>query len=193
MTLNTAGNRESNTNRAILQANDIALADGLSHGDTNAATGLFNLYFERLFSMVFYSVGKDRETAEDITQDTFISALQAAKKYRGNSSVYTWLVGIANHKIADYYRRLTKERKYINNTFSPPTAEPQNFDDIVDRALETLPYQYRQVLILKYVEDMRVAEIAYVMNKTEKSVEALLMRGRKALKENVQTARDKTK
>lgn len=165
------------------QAYEAELIAGLRRGDTYATTRVFNLYFDRLYSMVFYAVGKDREVAEDITQETFVSAFKAARKFRANSSLYTWLAGIANHKVADYFRHLNKERKHIKSLSASPVFLSPETDSGIDKILDTFPVVYRQVLLLKYVEDMSVAEISQVMRKTEKSIEGLLARARKMLRD----------
>ena len=111
------------------------LAVRLKQGDPNAGAEVFHAYFNRLYSLVYYCVDRDHSTAEDITQETFLSALKSAKKYSGRSSIYTWLVGIANHKIADYYRRLESERKYLNQTILTPPAGQEDTSDGFERML----------------------------------------------------------
>jgi RNA polymerase sigma-70 factor, ECF subfamily len=165
--------------------NEIDLISRLHTGDPKAGAQLFNTYFHRLYSLVFYSVSKDHSVAEDITQETFLSALKAADKFAGKSNLYTWLVGIANHKIADYYRHLENERKHINQVINANTEDihtNNSLDIDIENILANLPVHYRQVLLLKYVEEMPVVEISKVMKRTPKSIEGLLSRARNELK-----------
>ncbi len=169
-----------------LQADEAELVARLRAHDPKATEEVFHAHFDRLFSLVYHSVDKNRSIAEDITQDTFISALKAIRDFRSNSSLYTWLAGIANHKIADYYRRLEKERKNAPKILiNQVQKEEIDIHDKIslEKALSNLPIEYRQVLILKYVEDMSVADISKVMKRSVKSIEGLLARSRKALRE----------
>ena len=177
------------------------LAAKISSGEADAFNQLFHLYFDRLYSLVFHEIGRDSTIAEDIVQETFLSALKSAKNFKGNSQVYTWLVGIAHHKIADYYRHAKRERG--NTSLSQDDPPPQiaelaanepsaanlvesaELKLMVEQALQNLPLNYRQVLLLKYIEDLPVHEICRIMNRSPKSIEGLLARARKALKENI--------
>jgi len=172
--------------------------------DRNVGEELFNLYFDRLYTLIFNSVGRDKAVAEDITQDTFLSVLRSLKSFDGKSQLYTWIVGIARHKIADYYRTVKKERE--QTAYRLGNSDPGIIDNdvpaidalesietgvTVRKALSDLDPKYQQVLLLKYVEDMSVVEISQIMGRSPKSVEGLLTRARNALKKTlIQLARD---
>ena len=159
------------------------------------------MYFDRLYSFVFHSVNRDHATAEDIVQNIFVSALRSAKLFKGNSKIYTWLASIAHKKITDYYRRERKEGPHniglINDAptnfqsiahNSHPTSdipEPDEMGDAIAKALSSLPLDYKQVLLFKYVEEMTVLEISQVMRRSPKSIEGLLTRARRLLKESL--------
>ena len=180
------------------QANEAELVEKLGHGDLTAMEQLFNTYFDRLYSLVFHEVGRDQAVAEDVTQETFLSALNSIGKFHGQSKLYTWLCSIAHHKIADFYRRQERERRYGRQALSTRAIEPEQIPDselpvpsmieseetrhTVEQALLSLPLEYRQVLILKHVEEMPVLEISQIMQRSPKSVEGLLARARKALR-----------
>src|SRR5512138_546146 len=102
---------------------EAVLAAKISAGEADAFNELFLIYFDRLYSLVFHEIGRDQTIAEDIVQETFLSALKSAKNFKGNSQVYTWLVGIAHHKIADYYRHLKRERGNTSLSQDDPPSE----------------------------------------------------------------------
>jgi RNA polymerase sigma-70 factor, ECF subfamily len=178
---------------------DIELIKKLHSGDKEAIEVVFNNNFERLYLFVFYEVGQNQNLAEDVVQDTFISAIKSATKFKGNSGIFTWLVGIAHHKIADQYRRTKREQKYDNmrpdGTYHDPfdlaidktpganIAESAENRILVEQALNSLPSDYREVIIFKYVEDFTVEEISKILNRSPKSIEGVLSRARKSLKE----------
>jgi len=179
------------------RANEAELVERLRNGDPTAMEQLFNTYFDRLYSLVFHEVGRDQAVAEDVTQEIFLNALTSIGKFRGQSKLYTWLCSIAHHKIADFYRRQERERKYSKQASGaigpeqiadtgrpvPSMTESEETRHAVEQALLKLPLDYRQVLILKYVEEMSVREISQIVQRSPKSVEGLLARARKALRD----------
>jgi RNA polymerase sigma-70 factor (ECF subfamily) len=176
---------------------DADMLKRLHDGDRTAMAELYDRYFDRLFSLVFNQVDRNRDIAEDIVQETFLAALKSAKGFKGRSSAYTWLCSIAYHKVADHYRRQSRERKRmvsgidvdtVDDTENPgrqpqpdSLIESSETRQVVNEALAKLPWDYRQVLILKYVEEMSVLEIGQIMDRSPKSIEGLLTRSRKAL------------
>jgi RNA polymerase sigma-70 factor, ECF subfamily len=177
------------------------LATRLRAGDMEAIEELFYAYFERLFSFIYQDVGKNRLIAEDILQDTFLNAIKSARNFKGNSHVYTWLVGIAHHKISDYYRRIKREHRHLtlsyddysedlfrvseNSAYTENIVESTEAKLVVEQVLQKLPLHYRQVLLLKYIEDLPMADISRILNRSVKSVDGLLHQARKAFKYNL--------
>jgi len=176
---------------------DADMLKRLHDGDRTAMAELYDRYFDRVYSLVFNQVDRNRDVAEDIVQETFLAALKSAKGFKGRSSAYTWLCSIAYHKVADHYRRQSRERKRMVSGVDVDTVDdsenpgrqPQpdsliesaETRQVVNEALSKLPWDYRQVLILKYVEELSVQEISQIMDRSPKSIEGLLTRSRKAL------------
>ena len=176
---------------------DADMLKRLHDGDRTAMAELYDRYFDRVYSLVFNQVDRNRDVAEDIVQETFLAALKSAKGFKGRSSAYTWLCSIAYHKVADHYRRQSRERKRMVSGVDVDTVDdsenpgrqPQpdsliesaETRQVVNEALSNLPWDYRQVLILKYVEELSVQEISQIMDRSPKSIEGLLTRSRKAL------------
>ncbi len=177
------------------------MAKRLQSGDPKAIETLYINYFDRLYAFILHSVKRDQAAAEDIVQNVFVSALRSAKGFKGESKLYTWLAGIAHHKTTDHYRREQRELYHNNDLINDAPVEMQSIADnsqsiadkldstelglVVAKALSALPPDYRQVLLLKYVEGMTVLEISQVMNRSLKSIDGLLTRARKLLKENL--------
>jgi RNA polymerase sigma-70 factor, ECF subfamily len=185
---------------------DADMLKRLQGGDRTAMAELYDRYFDRLYSLVFNQVDRNRDIAEDIVQETFLAALKSAKGFKGRSSAYTWLCSIAYHKVADHYRRQSRERKRmvsgidvdtVDDTENPgrqpqpdSLIESAETRQVVNEALAKLPWDYRQVLILKYVEEMSVLEIGQIMDRSPKSIEGLLTRSRKALQTHLSGLRE---
>jgi len=187
--------------RAGRNSEDAELINRLGRGEPEAAVALYDAYFDRIYALVFNQVARNREAAQDIVQETFLAALKSAGRFNGRSMAYTWLYSIATKKVADFYRRqkrvskhqvesadgnLDLERLSDSKQSSPGVLEfgdeCREECDAVRQALSGLPLHYRQVLILKYVEEIPVLEISQIMERSPKSVEGLLTRARKELR-----------
>jgi RNA polymerase sigma-70 factor (ECF subfamily) len=174
------------------------VVDKLRHADPAAVEYLYDTYFDRIYAFVFRLVDRDQAAAEDVVQETFLAALRSQKSFRGDSSLYTWLCSIAYRKVADLQRRSYREQRKRQVSLDidgrdpewlgragpsvPDVTESVENRDLIQKAMSELPADYRQVLILKYVEEMSVAEICRVMGRSPKSVEGLLTRARRALR-----------
>jgi RNA polymerase sigma-70 factor (ECF subfamily) len=165
---------------------------------------LYADYRERLLHFVMSKVGVDSHAAEDIVQEAFTAALMSFAGFQFRSSPYTWLCSIAQHKIADYYRRqyscdhaesLSLDELAAEDEPDDPTAtsierwlEAQETRDVVQRALRRLPPMYSEVLRLKYFAGLSVNEISHKIGRTPKAVEGLLARARRTLSQSLSEA-----
>lgn len=184
------------------QSYEAKLVEKLSSGDSAAMEEFYNIYRSRLYTLVLEQVDRDQAIAEDLVQETFLAALGSLDKFRGDSQLYTWLRSIALHKINDFYRRKVREPRPKESSpdfdamkqleqigdDEPATLTVMEFEEIrqsVRQALEGLPQDYQAVLVLKYLEEMPVLEISQIMGRSPKSVEGLLSRARKAMRDNL--------
>jgi RNA polymerase sigma-70 factor (ECF subfamily) len=184
------------------QSYETQLVEKLRSGDSTAMEEFYNIYRNRLYTLVFEQVDRDEAVAEDLVQETFLAALGSLDKFRGDSQLYTWLRSIAFHKINDFYRRRAREPKpqesfpdfdameQLEQTGNdePTTLTVMEFEEIrqsVRQVLGSLPHDYQKVLVMKYLQEMPVLEISQVMGRSPKSVEGLLSRARKAMRDNL--------
>jgi len=116
----------------------------------------------------------------------------------GDSQLYTWLCSIAFHKMSDFCRRQARAIKPVALPSSIDAMEPGQIEDtepiacsameseetrrMFEQAMDSLPRDYRKVLVFKYIQRMPVLEISQLMDRSPKSVEGLLSRARKALR-----------
>ncbi len=166
----------------------LQLASRLMQGDPAAVIELVERYADGLYRFVYNQVGSVQD-AEDIVQDTFIAALRAIQRFRGESRLRTWLFSIAMHKMADQQReagrRLATIPHEMLSVLQEPNPQPEQvleeieLHQMVRQALLKLPLHYRTALILKYVEDMSVNEISQIMHRSQKSIESVLVRARR--------------
>jgi RNA polymerase sigma-70 factor (ECF subfamily) len=129
------------------------------------------------------------EVIEDILQEILLAAWQALPTYRGDSSLQSWILGIARHKIDDYYRKRIREdgaSEDEEDSATEPAMAPnleQQLDSAaqqekVQQTLSSLPETYGLALIWRYRDEKSVREMAQLTGKTEKAMERLLARAR---------------
>jgi RNA polymerase sigma-70 factor (ECF subfamily) len=190
------------------QSYETKLVEQLRSGDSAAMEEFYTAYRSRLYSLILEQVDRDEAVAEDLVQDVFLAALASLDKFRGDSQLYTWLRSIAFHKINDYYRHQARrpEPKKSPHDFdvteleqigdNQPAAstqmESEEARQSVHQALADLPQDYQEVLVLKYLKDMPVLAISQIMGRSPKSVEGLLSRARKAMRDNLESSNHKS-
>jgi RNA polymerase sigma-70 factor (ECF subfamily) len=128
------------------------------------------------------------EVIEDVLQETLLAAWQALPTYRGDSSLQSWILGIARHKIDDYYRRRIREESMSEEDDSAPEPATvplleQQLDSVaqqekVQKILFSLPETYALALIWRYRDERSVRDMAQLSGKSEKAMERLLARAR---------------
>lgn len=139
-----------------------------------------NLYSDSLYSWAFYKTS-DKETAEDLVQETFLAAYQNFEKFGNKSEAKTWLFSILKNKIADHFRKSFRNSENatvsFNNFFDrngdwiieqrPQNWEPEeghlldNFDfqETLRNCLDKLPEQWNSSVTLKFMEEKESNEI----------------------------------
>ena len=126
--------------------------------------------------------------AEDLTSETFLAAVDAVHRDAAPAVSTPWLVGVARHKLADHWRRIAREERGLRAVAGddPEMLDPweERLDTLrAQHTLQQLAPQYRAALTLRYVDDLPVAEVADVMERTLHATEALLVRARGAFRE----------
>jgi RNA polymerase sigma-70 factor (ECF subfamily) len=151
---------------------------------------LLALYDEALPVIYGYFARRcaDPGTAEDLTSETFLAAMDAARKSAPPPIAIPWLLGVARHKLADHYRRrpdrlsvLVAEPLETVNTADDWDAELDRM--VAEAVLARLTEPHRTVLVLRYMDDCSVGECAQLIGRTVHATEALLVRARRAFKQ----------
>lgn len=162
-----------------------------SPGDaTRRAAGVWRAFASHgadVFRFVHRRCG-DAAMAEEITQDVFVAALEAHGF--DDAPPIEWLYRVARNRMIDVLRREqnyeTKLRLVAGHT-EDEGHEPATVDRVrVAAAVAALTALHRTVLMLRYVDDMSVRELAESLGRSERGVEALLMRARAALRHEIE-------
>ncbi len=144
-------------------------------GDADAANEFFDRYASRIRRFIAQSLGAEKSEADDLLQETFIALAEALPFFRGDSSLFTFACAIAHRKVLSFVRTTAAISGSV-----PPQDKSSRPD--LNNALLQLPTEYREALVLKYVEEISVAEIARVLNLGEHAAESRLARARKLLR-----------
>jgi RNA polymerase sigma-70 factor (ECF subfamily) len=161
-------------------------------GEREDFDSLVRLHRPRIFRFILASL-RDRETAENLTQDCFVRAYQARSQFRGSSSIATWFMQIAANLIRDhesssrlkFWRRSLRtdaDVADIGNLIPDRQRSPEAAALVEEqvRAIwgvaTDLPARQREVFLLRFVEDMELLEIAEVTGMKEGTVKTHLFR-----------------
>jgi RNA polymerase sigma-70 factor (ECF subfamily) len=156
----------------------------------DAGADLLRLYDPALPQVYGYLLRRcgRRETAEDLTSETFLAAADAVRRNRPPRMDVSWLIGVARHKLADHWRRQAREQRSLHAVSTEPTNEHDDPWDAhldalrAEQTLAELSPQHRLALTLRYVDDLPVAEVAALLDRTLHATEALLVRARAAFR-----------
>lgn len=180
--------------------NDQLYITKVINGDANAFAYLVDNYKNMVFSLAF-KMTKNREEAEEVSQDTFIKAYKNLPKFKGDAKFSTWLYRIAYHTCLDNI----KKNKNNNNTFEINEVTFNQIEavesilqgiarkeraKIMDECLQKLPAEQRSVIWMFYYDELSLKEIIEVTGMSEANLKVKLHRARKKLltivKENVE-------
>ena len=148
---------------------------------------IYQLYSDKVYGYIYLLV-RQKDIAEDLTQETFIKAYRYLNQFKGESSIYTWLIKIARNTVYDFFRR-KKLVSLLSFKKEPITEEtPQEIllkGEEVRRLYETImrmKTEYRDVLILRKVKELSIKETAEILDWDEVKVKNTTSRAMQSLK-----------
>jgi RNA polymerase sigma-70 factor, ECF subfamily len=153
---------------------------------------LFDSYADLLFAFLRHRMDGTRADVEDAWQETLAAAVRGIGSYRGESSLFTWMCGIARRKAADAARRAGRRSGEVVEAAALPSLGDEPFDAaIIEHAtvkarvievLGGLPADQRAALVDRCVHRRKVPDIARRLGRTYKATESLLSRAREAFR-----------
>lgn len=163
--------------------------------DSNAYGELYDKYVAGIFRFISFKVGS-REEAQDLTSEVFLKAWHYALESRDIGSFSALLYRIARNLVIDYYRSRRTHISLDENIESEDESSIQITDQgeqirMLDTTLEAtaaieamklMKEEYRDILMLRHVEDLSISEIAEIVGKTQVHVRVTLHRAAKTLK-----------
>jgi RNA polymerase sigma-70 factor, ECF subfamily len=121
------------------------------------------------------------EAVDDVTQEVFIAAVQAIRRYQAKATFRTWISAIARHKVVDFYRQRGRQPETVE--FDPEINDVADRDAwneqlLVRMALQQLPQHYQELLLLRFAEGLSFQDVADALSIT---LEAAKSRYRRAI------------
>jgi len=177
-----------------------ALIERARRGDQQAFSRIMDLYRERVMRMALHMVG-NREDANDLCQETFVRVYRALDTFDSSRAFTPWLYRIAHNVVYDHFRRKKarpaladndperpiEETKADRNAANPQdTVISEEVKTRIQAAIQSLPENYRDVVIFRFVDDLSYAEIAETLNLTEANVMMRMSRARRLLRDKLQ-------
>ena len=173
-----------------------SIARGLQQRDPDLLDRLIEQYQYRLFRYLVHITG-DSARAEDFFQETWIRVLERGHQYDGKSKFEAWLFAIARHLVIDWQR--SKKAQSLDTLTDPEQEHPlqvanekepsplqqalaKESEENVQSSLQKIPTIYREVLVLRFQEELQIEEMAGVLSIPVSTVKSRLYRGLDALR-----------
>jgi len=150
---------------------------------------IYDQYIDRIYRFVYLKVNS-REIAEDITSNVFLKAWENYKENKGKiKNTAGFLYQIARNSVIDYYRKEERTKRVLFQeieNLSHQNTIPDLESGVVRQALSKLSPVYQDVIILYYLEEMPVKEIAELTGLTPTNIRVMIHRGIKELKKIIE-------
>ena len=171
--------------------NDKHYINQIIEGNSNAFAVLVDRYKDLVFTLA-YKMVKNREEAEEISQDTFIKIFKSLNKFKGESKFSTWVYKITYNTCLDRLKKSKKENSvvYIEDFSEHQVKAIESIFDTIDEkeknekiqdCLLLLPSEDAFLLTLYYFDDQSIEEIAKVMDSNANNIKVKLFRSRKKM------------
>jgi RNA polymerase sigma-70 factor (ECF subfamily) len=181
--------------------NENELVSRAQEGDKKALSVLVKTYSERVYNLAL-KILRNREDAEDILQETFLTVLEKINTFDGRSSFFTWIYRVATNASLMKLRKKRMvftefpdnpelEKSFENQAFVDVSQDPsfnvhnKELKKILDQAIEALPEIYRAVFILRDLEYLSIRETSRILEISEENVKIRLRRARLFLRDKI--------
>jgi RNA polymerase sigma-70 factor (ECF subfamily) len=162
-------------------------------GDQEAFAELYERFLPVVYKRVRYVV--PAPDVEDVTQEIFIAVINSLESFNQKSKFSTWLRTLVNRRVADYYRKREAANSYSHIEITevserlviekggtlPGTSQTDKRIILID-AMRELPGHYQEVLLLRFAEGLKFADVADQMGKSLEATKSLFRRAVDALK-----------
>ena len=157
-------------------------------GDSEAFGKLYDIFVDPLYRYIYYRVGAGE--AEDLTELVFLKSWENIKQYRTRErSFSSWIFRIAHNVVVDFYRSQRPQDELSENIIDyreeadSQTLANRRFDnEVLGKAMLELKDRYRQIIILKFINDLTNEEIGYITGRSQAALRILQFRALRKLR-----------
>jgi RNA polymerase sigma-70 factor (ECF subfamily) len=168
---------------------EVSLVAAVLQKDRKATARLVEMHADTIYRYVTSRLVPHIDNVDDLTQEVFLAAWKNLPGYRGDSPLRSWLLGIARHKVEDYYREKLSQPEPLPDDDSGelPDESGLELSELLDQArlgervrevINAMPHESALLLLWRYWEKRSAREVSQQIGRTEKAVERLLARAR---------------
>jgi len=176
----------------VEELSDRALMSAVAEGDRAALGALYDRFYADVGRFVGRLIQGSSLEAADLVQNTFLEAYRSAPRFRGTSSVRTWLFGIASNLTRDAFRKLGRHKKALDvlesvpqrraSTEPPEALERERRRERLGQAIAKLPPALKEAYVSCVLEEIPIKEAAKLLRVREASLYRRLHDARKTLR-----------
>lgn len=177
------------------EENEQRLIQAAKNGDQNAFGHLYELYFERVYRYV-RSLLREHSDAEDVTAEVFIKVMRALPRYSEKGQFTAWLFRIARNETFNYIKKRKRRREVPlleNITIQDDPEVEIEERELLEKTFQAMHYLtdlQREVLTLRFGEDLSIKETAELMGRSTQAVKFLQVSALRALRRQLRTDED---
>ena len=190
--------KRSRRSRAIGDRSDAQLIEGIRQASQADFAVLYERYFPRIYSFAHGRLRNHADT-EEVVQETFTAVFRSIDGYRGQSSLLSWIYGIAKNTVNNHIRRSRAhdqrveraESELVRSAHSLDACTPEEhlslrrYQDAIQDRLATVADWHHEVFVLRHVENLPIGEIARRVSRSSDAVRSSLYRIKRLLVEAV--------
>ncbi len=187
------GKTAENSLKALKKEADERLLIEAAQQDPARFADLYEINFERIYAYIVKRV-RDRAETEDLTAEVFHQALANLKRFEWRGIPFAaWLFRIAANLISDRWQRTGREVSDDSGILESAQVSPAEIEEVERRAtlfrlVDTLPAEQKRVVVLRFVEQKSIKEVAKAVRKTEGAVKQLQFRALSNLRARMEGA-----
>lgn len=170
----------------IEQSEQITLVRRISQGDEQAFHDLYEATCRRVFHYLC-RLTQDRHLAEDLAADTYVAVWKSSGKFRGDSQVITWIIGIARNIAMNEFRKNRRQEQELNEEIMTEASQFNNCAttesvQLLTDAINRLPVLQREIIDLVFMQGMNYEEISTIIDIPVNTVKTRVFHAKKKLR-----------
>ena len=141
---------------------------------------IFDTYFTRIYNKILGMV-KNKEDAEDIAQDVFLTVYKNLKKFRNDSGIYTWVYRIAINKTYDFFRKKKETFELNEEVLSIEDNEDVTRKIVLEEKLQLISEREKEIILMKDIYGYKLREIGKIKDMKLSTVKSIYYKGLKEM------------